>query len=459
MTTITRVIAAPGTAGCFVEDLTALQSRPIDPADRYITPGVTPGFDTIRQPAETVSVGLVLDSGQIAWGDCVSVAYGGKAGRASVFSAREGLITVLEQIAPFLEGKKLSGFRQITTEVDDLTEDVQVERTLSQPEQGQDLTRRELFQSAARLFNDQPPTRQETVTKLIHPGIRYGVSQALLAAVALDRKISRCQVICQEWDLPLPDRPVPLHAQCGRNRFAGVDKMIAHRVDSLPHALVDNLPEQMGDEAVNLIRYTRWIRKRIQDRGADGYHPTIHLDVHGALGLIYNQDLGRILGSLYALEKAAEPYSLRIECPLIMETREEQIEAMTTLREYLDFRRMKVQLVTDEWANTLEDIQAFLNQRAGHMIQIKPPDLGSLHNSVDAVLACKNHQTSAFLGGSCAETDLSARASVHLALATRPALIMAKPGLGIDEGISLITNETNRTLRSLQLNFDQETGS
>lgn len=459
MTTITRVIAAPGTAGCFAEDLTALQSGPIDPADRYITPGVTPGFNTIRQPAEAVSVGLVLDSGQITWGDCVSVAYSGKAGRASAFSAREGLITIQEQIAPFLEGKKLSGFRQIAADLDGLTEPVQVERTLPQPEQGQDLTRRELFQSAARLFNDQPPTRRETVTRAIHPGIRYGVSQALLAAVARDRKISRCQVICQEWDLPLPDRPVPLHAQCGRNRFAGVDQMIAHRVDSLPHALVDDLPEQIGDEAVNLIRYTRWIRKRIQDRGAAGYHPTIHLDVHGALGLIYNQDLGRILGSLYALEKAAEPYSLRIECPLIMETREEQIEAMTTLREYLEFRRMNVQLVADEWANTLEDIQAFLNQRAAHMIQIKPPDLGSLHNSVDAVLACKTHQTEAFLGGSCAETDLSARASVHLALATRPALIMAKPGLGIDEGISLITNETNRTLRSLQFQSGQGPGS
>jgi len=51
-----------------------------------------------------------------------------------------------------------------------------------------------------------------------------------------------------------------------------------------------------------------------------------------------------------------------------------------------------------------------------------------------------------FLGGSCAETDLSARVSVHVALATRPDIIMAKPGMGVDEGISLVQNEMARTL-------------
>ena len=39
------------------------------------------------------------------------------------------------------------------------------------------------------------------------------------------------------------------------------------------------------------------------------------------------------------------------------------------------------------------------------------------------------------LGGSYAETDVSARAAVHVALATRPDLLMAKPGLGVDEAL------------------------
>jgi methylaspartate ammonia-lyase len=122
-----------------------------------------------------------------------------------------------------------------------------------------------------------------------------------------------------------------------------------------------------------------------------------------------------------------------------MESREAQIEAMKTLRNYVRFRKMNVQLVVDEWANTLE-------AQAADMIQIKMPDLGSVHNTVEAVLACKSGDVGAFLGGSCAETDLSAQVAVHVALATRPDLIMAKPGMGVDEGVMLVQNEMARTL-------------
>jgi methylaspartate ammonia-lyase len=105
-----------------------------------------------------------------------------------------------------------------------------------------------------------------------------------------------------------------------------------------------------------------------------------------------------------------------------------------------------VQLVADEWANSLDDIQAFVKAQAADMIQIKMPDLGSVHNSVEAVLACKAHQVGAFLGGSCAETGRSARVAVHVALATRPDIIMAKPGMGVDEAVSLVHNEMARVL-------------
>ena len=55
----------------------------------------------------------------------------------------------------------------------------------------------------------------------------------------------------------------------------------------------------------------------------------------------------------------------------------------------------------------------------------------------------------AFLGGSCAETDISARVSAHVALATRPDIVMAKPGMGVDEGIMLVQNEMARALALL----------
>ena len=289
----------------------------------------------------------------------------------------------------------------------------------------------------------------ETVTleRRLHTAVRYGVSQALLRALALTRGITMAEVIAQEWGLPRPDAPVPIHAQSGRERYLNADKMIVRRVASLPHALVDNIPEQLGEDGVKLTRYLRWLKERIEQLGGEDYRPAIHLDVHGGLGQIYENNLGKVLGQLYAMDFAAQPYQLRIESPLIMESREAQIEAMKQLRKYAQFRKLKVQLVVDEWANTLDDIQAFLDAQAADMIQIKMPDLGSVHNSVDAVLACQAAGVGAFLGGSCAETDVSAHVAVHVALATRPDIFMARPGMGVDEAVSIVQNEMARSLR------------
>jgi methylaspartate ammonia-lyase len=134
-----------------------------------------------------------------------------------------------------------------------------------------------------------------------------------------------------------------------------------------------------------------------------------------------------------------------------MKTRADQIEALVTLREYIKFRDVKIDLVADEWANTLDDIRAFVEAQAADMIQIKMPDLGGVQNSVEAVLTCKEGSVGAFLGGSCAETDLSARAAAHVALATQPEMMMAKPGMGVDEAVSLVKNEMTRTLVAIKM--------
>jgi methylaspartate ammonia-lyase len=78
------------------------------------------------------------------------------------------------------------------------------------------------------------------------------------------------------------------------------------------------------------------------------------------------------------------------------------------------------------------------------MVQIKTPDLGGIQDTVDAVLYCRAHGMEAYQGGTCNETDLSAQACVHLAMATRPARMLAKPGMGFDEGFMVVRNEMQR---------------
>ena len=80
------------------------------------------------------------------------------------------------------------------------------------------------------------------------------------------------------------------------------------------------------------------------------------------------------------------------------------------------------------------------------MVNVKSPDLGSILNAGQAILDCKAAGVRPILGGSCADTDQSARVIAHLALATEPAWVLARPGMGIDEGLQIVGNEMARTL-------------
>ncbi len=465
MTEITRVLAVPAVGAYYYEDLSALQTQTIPLEERYTAEAVTPGFSHVREVAEAASVGLELDDGRIAWGDCVAVAYSGKAGRDPVFRTDKGLESIWRTVAPALVEREVTGFRELASEIDRLTETIRVRKRVEPPSAEPnvpELSRRDLLTKPLQALQgdadpkgfQRPSKAAATVTeeRRLHTAVRYGVSQALLKAVAMVRGVTMAEVIMEEWNLPEPAGPIPIHAQSGGERRKNADKMIARRVASLPHALVDDIPNQLGEDGVELTRYVRWLKERIVELGGPDYHPTIHLDVHGALGQISEPGskgfLGRVLAHLRTLEEAAKPYPLRVESAVIMESREAQIEALKELREYIQFHGMSVQLVADEWANTSDDIRAFVDAEAADMIQIKMPDLGSVHNTIDAVLACKASmpKTGAFLGGSCCETDLSAKVAVHVALATQPEIIMAKPGMGVDEGVMIVQNEMMRTL-------------
>lgn len=468
MTRIVRVLAVPATGGGYTEDLAALQARHVPLGERFTTPALTPGFRAIREVAEAVSIGLVLDSGQVAWGDCVAVSYSGLAGRDPVFRTRDGLAAIERLVAPALEGRELGSFRELAA----LVEGVGVvppsparsgplglppERRGEGEEGVADASRRALLSApfrAMRAASRPEPASPDEPGILpggrLHSAVRYGTSQALLAAVALDRGTTMAAVIAREWDLPIPRQPVPLHAQCGHERQLNAEKMIVRRIASLPHGLVDNLPEQVGASGGELTRYIRWLRDRIARLAGEDYRPTIHLDLYGALGQIADHQPGRMLGQIFGWKTAAGPYPLRLECPVLLESREAQIQAMRTLKDYTRMRGLDVQLVADEWANSLEDIRAFLEAGAADVVQVKMPDLGGIHNAVDALLACKAAGAGAFLGGSYAETDLSARIAVHVALGAGADLFLARPGMGVDEAISLAQNEMARTLALIE---------
>lgn len=404
--TVVELLAVPAAAGFFFDDQAAIRAGARHDGFAILGDAVTPGYRAVRQPAEAVSVLLRLDDGHVAHGDCVSVQYSGVGGRDPLLRSAE-LVPLLEaEIAPRLNGRRVTSFRELSAIVDEVSAEL--------PD----------FGTAAA----------------------YGLSQALLDAAAHAAGMSMARTVQAEWDLTGPMRRIPIYAQSGEQRHENVDKMILRRADSLPHGLI-NSRELVGDRGEVLVEYVSWVSSRIRRlREDEEYAPVLHFDVYGLLGFVLEQRTDAIAEVLVAMERAARPFSLRVEHPLDAGSRDGQIEQMAALRARLRGLGCGVQLVADEWANTLADIHEFNRGGAADMMQIKTPDLGGLHHTIEAVLDCQSHGVLAHIGGSCCESERSAAVCVHVALATGADQILAKPGMGVDEGMSIVGNEMARIL-------------
>jgi len=275
------------------------------------------------------------------------------------------------------------------------------------------------------------------------------VSQSLMHAVAATRRTTGAQVIAEEMGLRVSQTSIPIYAQCGEDRHTGVDKAILHRADVLPHGLINSI-DVLGQHGQKLAEYVRWIASRIQQLAGSDYRPEIHIDAYGLIGQIFDHDPKRIAAYAAELGRCAEGFSFCLETPVLMDSRSAQIEQFAAIRRELERSGSGVQLIVDEWANDTDDIRAFVDARATHMVNVKSPDLGSIHRAAEAIVACKSGGVRPILGGSCNDTDISGKAMCHVALATQPAWILARPGMGLDEGFQIVHNEMARTLALIQ---------
>ncbi len=287
--------------------------------------------------------------------------------------------------------------------------------------------------------------RMEVQGKRLHTALRYGLTQALLNATALAGRETGAEVIVREYGARLQSQPVGILASCHRGDALQLDRVIMKRAAVLPHASF-TVARDPGPQGEVLMEYAGSIAKRIQEVGAPDYKPRIHLDLYGTLGDLFGDNLEALADYLARLGKAVQPFELLIESPVIAKSREAQIETLRTLKGMLKTRGARVGLIADEWCNTLEDTRVFAEAKACDFVQIKTPDLGGINNSIEAVLFCKANGMGCCLGGTANETDLSARVTAQIGLATGPDFLLSKPGIGADEGLMILTNEMLRTL-------------
>ena len=406
---IIDVICSAGRTGFYFDDQRAIKKGAGHDGMFYVGAPVTEGFRSVRQAGESISVMLILEDGQVAFGDCAAVQYSGAGGRDPLFLAKDFIPVIDTYIKPELVGKEADDFRGLCA----MMEAIQVEG------------------------------------KRLHTAIRYGVSQAILDAVAKATGRMMCEVVADEYGCEVSEEPIAIFTQSGDDRYDNADKMIIKGAQVLPHALINNVDTKLGRKGEKLAEYVAWLRDRIlENRVDESYAPVMHMDVYGTIGAAFgNNNYKAMADYIEELGRIAKPFKLRIEGPMDCDCdRETQLIALAGLTKELDERGCDVELVADEWCNTLEDIKLFADHKAGHMVQIKTPDLGGINNTIEAVLYCKEKGIGAYQGGTCNETDRSAQVCVHCAMATKPVQILAKPGMGVDEGYMIVYNEMNRII-------------
>lgn len=414
---IVDVVLTKSYTGFYFDDQKAIKQGAGHDGFMYVGKPVTEGFQSIRQAGEAISIQLILEDGTVGYGDCAAVQYSGAGGRDPLFLASDFIPFIQKEIVPQLIGEDVSKFRPLAEKYDRM------------------------------IING----------KRLHTAIRYGITQALLNATANSRRITMAEVIRDEYDVEKgPYEPVPVFTQSGDDRYDNADKMIIKEADVLPHALINHVGTKLGEHGEILLKYIAWLRDRIIKYRADAnYSPVFHIDVYGTIGLAFNYDVEKMLNYLLECEKTAAPFRIRIEGPIDTGDREGTMQYEKVLTEKLIAAGSKLEIVADEWCNTLEDIKYFADNHAGHVLQIKTPDLGGVNNVAEAIIYCNKAGVGSYCGGTCNETNISAQTTTNIAIACRALQCLAKPGMGVDEGYMIVKNEMNRVLAVANKRYNQ----
>src|SRR5215217_8238208 len=293
---VKEVICASGRSGYMHRDLLAIKAGKAKPnGSLYEGEPMSPGFTRIIEPATIISIMLVLEDGQIAFGDCADVILAGVAGRDPAFNAKGHIDYVRTEVADALRGRDVSRFRENAEEMD----------------------------------------RFSRAGQRLHTAIRYGVSQALLHATALSRKETMAEVIAREYGSTISTVPIPILASCHKDDAAQLDRVILKRVGLLPHGSFQIVSEHIGLQGEKIAAFVRGVAMRIAEIGDADYSPRIHVDLYGTLGELFEMKVDAIADYLGRLRIEAGAYQLLVESPMIARTQEEQIEKFSALRQRL----------------------------------------------------------------------------------------------------------------------------
>ena len=103
--------------------------------------------------------------------------------------------------------------------------------------------------------------------KRLHTALRYGLSQALLHAASLKGKKLMCEVLAEEYGLPIILEPVPIFSQSGDERFTLSLIHISRQVISMLEAQKLLQTEELKEEEAVIEREVGEIISRVRELG------------------------------------------------------------------------------------------------------------------------------------------------------------------------------------------------
>lgn len=268
---------------------------------------------------------------------------------------------------------------------------------------------------------------EAVVERPLHPALQYGLTAALLKAVAAVNRVSVMALVVRAYGLPVPETAVPLQFPLNDQNMQAAHTILTTHVASLGYTTSkNNHKATLGTNGELLQRHVRRLAAWLPTVDA-AFQPTLHLDLRDSFQELFANDEGKILGALVGLEQAAKPFILHIQNPVWQDSREAQLKSLEKLKGYLAFRRLKLQLVADAWIDSLADVKDFARPEVCHLLHIALPRLGNLEAGITAVLHLNAQDRSVILSGQ--DSPLT----THIALATQPTSLSGYPQLHFNE--------------------------
>ena len=261
----------------------------------------------------------------------------------------------------------------------------------------------------------------------LHPAVQYGLTAALLKAVAAVNRITIAKLVAQEYELALPDAAVPLHIAINDENVQAAYPILTSHVAALGYTTSkNNHKANLGSSGERLQQHVRQITAWLPTLN-EAFKPRLLLNLQGGFGELFDNNAGRVLGALSGLEQAAKPFSLAVQNPIWRENSKAQATHLEQLRSFTAVRKMSLKLVADAWVDSLDDVYLFADSKVCHMVHIELPRLGNLDAGITAMLHTKAQNQQLILSGK--DSSLT----THIALATQPHLLCGSPQLHYNE--------------------------